>query len=52
MKVKLATLVTALVFVTGAFGASSVTNASAKPLLCKESGCGGLGAKEYAKKYA
>jgi hypothetical protein len=48
MKAKLTMLLTVLVFATGAFGAISVTNASAGPLLCKESGCGGKGAKEYA----
>ncbi|HTD10355.1 MAG TPA: hypothetical protein VK680_15835 [Solirubrobacteraceae bacterium] len=52
MKAKLATLVTALVLVTGAFGVLSVTNASARPLLCEKSGCGGKGAREYAIKYA
>jgi|SRR5664279_1612080 len=51
MRVRLATTVTLVVFACGALGAMS-TAASARPLLCEKSGCGGKGAREYTEKYA
>jgi hypothetical protein len=51
MRVRLATAVSLLVFACGAFGAMSST-ATARPLLCEKSGCGGPGAREYSERYA
>jgi hypothetical protein len=50
MKVRLATMATVVVVVCSALGAMS-TAASARPLLCEKSGCGGKGAQEYSEKY-
>ena len=50
MRVRL-TMLAALVVTCAALGTMSAT-ATAGPLLCEKSGCGGKGAQEYSEQYA